>query len=271
MAELRPSGIITLLTDFGSNDPFVGVMKGAILSRFPGATLVDLTHAIDPHDIAQGSFWLEKSFRWFSPGTVHVGVVDPGVGTPRSAVVVSAGGHVFVGPDNGLLAPAAEAAGAPVVHAVDTSHLGLPKPSDTFHGRDVFAPVAALIAAGHASPTAVGPERSQLVDSRLPRARRTSEGIVGTVVAIDHFGNLITNVEETKLENEMLREVRIAGKVLPVGRTYGEAERGQWLALIGSFGTVEIAVREGHAASVLGVRTGTTVEVITERSKPAAG
>lgn len=271
MAELRPSGIITLLTDFGSKDPFVGVMKGAILSRFPGATLVDLTHAIDPHDIAQGSFWLEKSYRWFPPGTVHVGVVDPGVGTRRSAIVVSAGGYVFVGPDNGLLAPAAEAAGGAVVHAVDTAQLGLPKPSDTFHGRDVFAPVAALIAAGHASPASVGPERTEWVGSRLPRAERTSSGIAGTVVAIDHFGNLITNVEETQLVNEPLREVRIAGKVLPVGRTYGEAERGQWLALIGSFGTVEIAVREGHAASVLGVRTGTPVEVITGRAELRAG
>lgn len=266
MTQHRPNGIITLLTDFGCKDPFVGVMKGVILARFREATIVDLTHAIDAQDIAQGSFWLEKSFGWFPPGTVHVAVVDPAVGTPRAAVVVTAGGHCFVGPDNGLLAPAVDTAGAGTVHEIDTFRMGLSRPCDTFHGRDVFAPVGALLASGHAEPSSVGPLRPGLVESPLPRVQRTLTGVLGSVVAIDHFGNLITNLDETLLKIGRAVDVCIMGKSLPLRRTFADAERGEWLALVGSFGTVELAVREGHAASVLGVRPGTPVELMMSRS-----
>jgi S-adenosylmethionine hydrolase len=266
MTQYKANGIITLLTDFGYRDPFVGVMKGVILTRFPQAVIVDLTHCIDAQDIAQGSFWLEKSFGWFPPGTVHVAVVDPAVGTSRAAVVVEAGGHCFVGPDNGLLAPAADTAGEATVREIDMARLGIPKPGDTFHGRDVFAPVSSLLASGGTDPESVGPPRSGLIDSPLPRVQRTLTGVLGSVVAIDHFGNLITNLDENLLKTGRTVDVCIMGKSLPLRRTFAEAERGEWLALVGSFGTVELAVREGHAASVLGVRPGTPVELLMSRS-----
>jgi S-adenosylmethionine hydrolase len=266
MTQYKANGIITLLTDFGCRDPFVGVMKGVILTRFRDAAIVDLTHSIDAQGIAQGSFWLEKSFGWFPQGTVHVAVVDPAVGTSRAAVVVTAGGHCFVGPDNGLLAPAVDTAGAGEVHEIDVERLGLSKPCDTFHGRDVFAPVGALLASGHAQPSSVGPPRSGLTESPLPRVYRTPTGVLGSVVAIDHFGNLITNLDEHLLKTGRTVDVCVMGKSLPLRRTFADAERGEWLALVGSFGTIELAVRDGHAASVLGVRPGTPVELMISRS-----
>jgi len=266
MTQFKPNGIITLLTDFGCRDPFVGVMKGVVLARFCDAVIVDLTHAVDAQNIAQGSFWLEKSFAWFPSGTVHVAVVDPAVGTSRAAIVAMAGGHCFVGPDNGLLAPAVDTAGVATVNEIDIGRMGLPKPCDTFHGRDVFAPVGALLASGHVQPGDVGPSRTGLVESPLPRVQRTLTGVLGSVVAVDHFGNLITNLDEGLLKTGRTVEVCVMGKSLPLRRTFADAERGEWLALVGSFGTVELAVREGHAASVLGVRPGTPVELMMSRS-----
>src|SRR5580698_1071231 len=155
----KPSGMITLTTDFGQQDPFVAVMKGSILTRFPSARLIDLTHEIVVHWPAEAGFWLARSFEYFPPGTVHVAVVDPGVGTARDIVAVMARGHVFLAPDNGLLAPiVGRHPDAKVVRlgASQLARLGISRPSATFHGRDIFAPIAAEIAAGRCAPESLG-------------------------------------------------------------------------------------------------------------------
>src|SRR5581483_3742649 len=161
----KPSGVITITTDFGHQGPFVGVMKGRILSRFPEARIIDLTHEIVVHWPAEAGFWLARSFEYFPTGTVHVAVVDPGVGTSRDIVAVSAQGHVFLAPDNGLLAPIVTRFPQATVVTFDSARLsqfGLHRPSATFHGRDIFAPIAAELAAGRCKPVDLGPPAQSL-------------------------------------------------------------------------------------------------------------
>ena len=193
---MKPSGIITLLTDFGTRDPFVGVLKGVILGRCPTAQLVDLTHAIAPQQLDEANFWLSRCFPWFPPGTLHLAVVDPGVGSGRAGLVVGAHGHLFVGPDNGLFGGVLAADPTACAYQIDVERLRLPKPSRTFHGRDVFAPVAAEIVAGRLSWDLAGPPHTECVVLPCARAQRLGAEVHGAVTAVDHFGNLITNIEE---------------------------------------------------------------------------
>jgi S-adenosylmethionine hydrolase len=237
------SGVISLLTDFGLSDPFVGVMHGVILARNPDARIVDLCHGIAPHDIREGAFWAARCHPWFAPGSVHVVVVDPGVGTDRAAIACEAHGHVWIGPDNGVLT-------GPLAHAecvarIDESRFGLVTKSRTFHGRDVFAPVAADLLAGRVKVSDLGPVAYPI----------RFEEPAGTVATIDRFGNLITDLEATA----HTRSVEIAGVHVPLADTYGEVPKGELLAVVGSFGTLEIAVREGSAAARLGVGRGEPV------------
>lgn len=248
---MHASGIVTLLTDFGLVDPFVGLLHGVVLSRFPAAKIVDLCHGVAAQDVRQAAFYLEKSYRWFAPGTVHVAVVDPGVGTDRAALAMEAGGHRFVAPDNGLLGPIAALADAHA-HRIDLEALGLPEPSRTFHGRDVFAPVAALLAADRKQVSDLGP---------LVTPRRLEPTAGHTIVCVDRFGNLITDIPADELERFERPLVELEDARVPLGGTYGEVPRGELVALVSSYGTLEIAVREGNAAAVLGVEKGASVRL----------
>ncbi len=282
MSAFKPSGVITLTTDFGLADPFVGVMKGSILRRFASATLIDLTHQIPAHEPRVAGFWLLRCFEYFPPGTVHVAVVDPGVGTERGIVCLTARGHVLLAPDNGLLAecrtrhPHSEIVrlGAPQL-----AELGIHRVSATFHGRDIFAPVAAELAAGRSLPMALGDRTESLVVAAGSASSEEGEagsppasaGLVrGSVITVDHFGNLITDIDAGRLGRVGDSRVHIAGRNLRLRRTYGEVKPGELLALINSFDVLEIALAEGSAAAALGVGQGARVTV-EERTEHLLG
>ncbi len=259
MTAIEPSGIITLLTDFGIKDPFVGVMKGVLLEAFDQAKIIDLTHGIDPQDVAEAAFWLAGSYRYFPEGTVHVAVVDPGVGTDRHALAAEVDKHYFIAPDNGLLAPIFERAKSVDIRRISTKRLGLEDISRTFHGRDVFAPAAAELAAGKRWLTEMGPPLDRWVPSPVPSHGEVNGGIEGTVVAVDRFGNLITNIPKSAIAGWSGCEVRIDRQVLGVVGTYGEAEGHDLVALINAFDHLEIARPNGSAYDRLGRGKGTLV------------
>jgi S-adenosylmethionine hydrolase len=261
-AAFKASGVITLTTDFGHSEPFVGVMKGVILTRFAGARIVDLTHEIPSYSAGEAGFWLARCFEYFPAGTVHVAVVDPGVGTPRDIVGICCRGHALLAPDNGLLEPLARRyADGSRVRLADAAlaPLGLTRPSATFHGRDIFAPVAAELASGRCELTTLGPPAGDLVPGSLEDPTFDGHTLRGSVVTLDHFGNLITNVEARLLERFRQPAVRVAEQTLRVLRTYGEARAGEYLALVNSFGLLEIAQSGANAARSLGVGRGTPV------------
>jgi S-adenosyl-L-methionine hydrolase (adenosine-forming) len=263
--RFQASGVITLTSDFGLQDPFVGVMKGQIVARFPAATIIDLTHDVLAHWPVEAGFWLARSFRYFPPGTVHVAVVDPGVGGPRGIAVVEGSGHLFLAPDNGLLANVVEVLDAPVLRQLDEgfiASLGVTRPSATFHGRDIFAPVAAEIAAGRVIPERVGERVDELVPGWLEEPTVGAGQITGAVVTIDHFGNLITNIDGELLHALARAQVRVAGLEIPLRRTYSDVRPGDYLALINSFGVLEIARAEQSAAEGLGLARGAPVTVV---------
>ena len=241
--------IITLLTDFGTVDGYVAEMKGVILTRAPEARVIDVSHDLPSQDIDAGRLALARYWRRFPAGTIHVAVVDPGVGTDRAALAVSSDGRLLIGPDNGLLSPALLHAGARCVALFIA-----PGASPTFHGRDVFAPAAAELAAG-ASLERLGVAMSSPVIRRTPEPQRLPDGaIVGEVIAIDRFGNAITNLLAVRGGS-----VTVGGRTLPIRRTYADARPGDPLALQGSTGLVEIAVRNGNAAKQLGIAKGAEV------------
>jgi len=253
--------VIALLTDFGTVDPFVGVMKGVILSRCPDATLVDLTHGVTPQSVTEGAFLLERSHRFFPGGCVFVAVVDPGVGTARRAVVIRAHGRLFVGPDNGLLASTVSTDSRAEVFEIDPARLGLSDLSRTFHGRDLFAPVSAELAAGRISPSDVGPRLAAVEPSDRRVPLRREDRVEGAVVTIDRFGNLITNIDVETMETLYRPFVEVAGLSLPLRGTYGDVEDGEYVALIDAYDVLEIARRNGDAARTLGVTRGAPVTV----------
>ena len=269
-AAFAPSGVITLTSDFGLTDPFVGVMKGQVLRRFADARIVDLTHAVSVHRPAEAGFWLGRSYAYFPRGTVHVAVVDPGVGSSRRIAVVEGDGHVFLAPDNGLLARVLQRlATAPVVRHLDPAllaSLGLDRPSHTFHGRDIFAPLAAELAGGRLPPERLGAPGATLQSDGLAAPRLEADGASGAVVTIDHFGNLLTNLDAALIAAIDRPVVQVAGHDLPLLRTYSDAGDGEYLALVNSFGVVEVARSGGNAAAGLGVGPGAPVLV---RPRPA--
>lgn len=244
--------LVTLLTDFGTADGYVGQVKGAILTHAPEVTLVDVSHDIAPQDVTQARFVLERYWRRFPPGTVHVVVVDPGVGTARAALAVAADHRTLLGPDNGVLSAALEVPGARAVA------LAVPAgASATFHGRDVFAPAAAAITMGTPIEQLGTPVQSALRLS-WPEPRRNARGdLEGEVLLVDRFGNAITNLPGS----EGCAVVKFDTTEVPVRRTYADVEPGEPLALTGSSGLLEIAVREGSAAQRFALRRGTPVAV----------
>jgi len=257
---MATSGIVTLLTDFGLRDPFVGVTKGAVLARAPSAVLVDLTHDIEPGRIADAAFWLAQAYPWFPAGTVHVAVVDPGVGTSREALVARAAGHWFVGPDNGLFEVIARRA-LLECRRVDLARLGIRPPSRTFHGRDVFAPIAGLLASGGLGFEGVGPLHELGASAHVPEPRAVPGGFEGEVLVVDRFGNLVTNVEAARLGDLAPLRVEILGQSFGIVGTYGELPPGGCASVVGSFGQLEVVERDGSAARTLGAQRGTPLRV----------
>jgi len=256
--------IITLTTDFGTRDPFVGAMKGVILSLCPGAEVVDITHEVTPFHIMEGALALASACHYYPKGTIHLAVVDPGVGTKRKAIAVRAGNYFFVGPDNGILSLAL--AGDKRYHAVEIRNPNYRSKavSSTFHGRDVFAPAAAHLAKG--VPLArLGPEVKVLRTLALPQVRKTKHGLEGQVIAFDRFGNAVTNIRRQKAEGSKQKAIKIIqaqGKTIGLADTYGDVKPGEPLALWGSHGFLEIAVNRGDAERNLKLRTG--VQVLLE-------
>lgn len=248
--------VITITTDFGHKGPFVAVMKGVILSRFPEAKIVDLVHDIPAQWPPEAGFWVSRSYRWFPTGSIHLAIVDPGVGTERDILLVRHDGHTFMAPDNGLLAPLLDAIDAPRVYRLDTGRLRLPEPSATFHGRDIFAPVAADLAAGQLDIGDVATETRDWIPGWIDAPQTGAGRVHGVIITVDTFGNLISNIDAALIENLAEPVVHIAGHQVPMRRTYGEAQPGEYLALINSFGVVEIARAEGSAAEGLGSARG---------------
>ena len=263
-SEFRPSGIVTLTTDFGLRDPFVGVMKGQLMLRHPAIRIVDLTHEILAHWPAEAGFWLARSYRYFPAGTVHVAVVDPGVGSSREILIVETGAQVFLAPDNGLLADVIDDDAAVIVRRLRGdvgAHLKLATVSSTFHGRDIFAPAAAELAAGRSSPDELGAVVREWVPGWLDPPTVTPDHASGQVVTIDHFGNLITNIAAMQLPQVPHPMVHIGGHSIVLRRTYSDVRPGDYLALVNSFGMLEIARAEQSAAEGLGLARGAPVAV----------
>lgn len=257
------SPIITLLTDFGDRDGYVGVMKGVIFSICPEARLIDLTHSIPPQNIAAARFTLLNAYPYFPAGTVHLVVVDPGVGTVRRAIAVQTPRGFLVGPDNGVLSGVLD--GSQNITAVELTapqYWRSPQPSHTFHGRDIFAPAAAHLAAGVALEElgpAIAPD--SLVRIAIPPPKITVDRIVGSVQHIDHFGNIVTTIPAAALSQRNWT-MQVGAVAIPVGQTYGDVAIGHAIALIGSHGWVEIAVNGSSAQARLRLAIGDTVQLI---------
>ena len=253
---------ITLTTDFGDAGPFVGVMKAVIRRYAPAAEIADLTHRVAPCVPAEAGFWLSRSYRYFPAGSVHVAVVDPGVGTARAILACAWDGHLFLAPDNGIL-PMIAPPGTPMHRLSDAwaARQDWPRPSRTFHGRDIFAPLAAMLASGKVLPADIGPACEPLPPA-APAAVRNADGTLsGCVVAIDTWGNLISNIDAALIRALPAPSITIAGHSLRLADTYGSAQPGNLLALVNSFDVLEIACRDGHAAQRLGVRHGERINV----------
>lgn len=269
MQLFEPNGFLTLTSDFGTSDGYVGAMKGVMLSISTAIRLHDVAHDVPPQDLVRGAATLASACPRFPPGTVHLAVVDPGVGTTRAAVVVVAGGHAFVAPDNGLVHEAVAALVAagtkPTAYRIASHPYLAPAPSRTFHGRDVFAPTAAALAAGLVAPDAVGPEVPIALAPPAPEPAPVGGCLGATIVREDRFGNLVTNITAWHLSawaGERPIVVRLPeGGVLPLVRTFGDVPQGEALAFINSDDRLEIAVRDGSAGARLGLSRGSRVAV----------
>jgi len=257
--------IITLTTDFGLRDPYVAEMKAVILGICSGAVIVDITHEIEKFNIRMGAYVLASAAPYFPKGTIHVAVVDPGVGTQRRSLLLQTQQGFFIGPDNGVLILAAEKQGITSIHEIKNPKLRLPHVSNTFHGRDVFAPAAAHLANG-VSPADFGPEIHEIVKPEFAKVAFSKGALTGEVLHVDGFGNIITNISEEELahfriEDSINVEVANCKTKLKLDRTYAETKPKQALALIGSQGYVEIAVNKGNAAEKFQAKPGDKITI----------
>jgi len=263
--EHRP--LVTLLTDFGLQDPFVGIMKGVILGLCPEATLVDLCHETAAYDVVGGSFLLQSAVRFFPAGTIHVAVVDPGVGGPRRPILAHIDDQFYVAPDNGLLSYPMSSGAVRAIRAIVAREYLLQPVSATFHGRDVFAPVAGHLACG-VPPDRFGPEVTDAVRLAVPRPRVDSFGrLTGQVVWIDHFGNCITSITRQDLERfatSLNRSIHVMLEGRPLGgivEYFGEVGVGDRGAAIGSTGHLELFSSQGNLARQWGIVSGASVSL----------
>jgi S-adenosylmethionine hydrolase len=253
--------IITLLTDFGLRDHFVGALKGVLLKLNPELTLVDISHMIPPQDIYSGAFTLNQACFYFPAGTIHLAVVDPGVGSTRKALAVSAGGHFFVAPDNGLLTHILELQEDCIAYEITADHYFNKPVSTTFHGRDIFAPIAAWISRGIPLHQ-LGPVVPNPIKLQIPVLKRVRDSLIqGAILAVDHFGNLITNLKPSDVPHAFKM---MAGQkeISSMRQTYAEGSPGELFIVPGSTGYLEITIKDGSAAAQLNLKTGFPIGVI---------
>jgi S-adenosylmethionine hydrolase len=254
--------IITLTTDFGTNDHLVGAMKGVILNINPAARIVDINHHVAPFDILDGALAIANVYKYFPPRTIHVVVVDPGVGTERRPILVSGEKQYFIAPDNGVLSMIFERESCIVRH-ITAEHYFLNPISPTFHGRDVFSPTAAWLAKAWQTE-AFGEEITDYVKFTMPKAKPAGQAVKGVVLRVDAFGNLMTNLTAEDVPAEAVAsgaiKLAVGGKeVRKIARTFGDGTPGEPIAVFGSAGYLEIAVNRGNAARTLGVNRGAEV------------
>jgi len=257
----RRTGLVALLTDFGTRDWYVGTLKGVLFSRVPAVRVVDITHEIPLQDTIAGAFTLAAAAPWFPPGTVFLAIVDPGVGSRRAPLAARADAHYFVGPDNGLLSLVFQQARRLTVVRLTQERYWLAPVSATFHGRDIFAPVAAYLAGGGAL-AALGVPMARPASLPIPAPSRTGRTLRGQVVHIDAFGNLITNVRMPQVmrSREALRvTIRYQRRPVRVVSSYSAGRSKELVAVVGSLGLIELAVREASAARQLGATRGDEV------------
>jgi S-adenosylmethionine hydrolase len=252
--------LVTLTTDFGVGSSYVAALKGSLLGVNPAASLLDLTHALPPQDLVATAYFLADALPWFPAGAVHVVVVDPGVGTERALLCVAWNGSTLLVPDNGCWTPLLTDTGPPPeVYRLTDRRFWRSEVSPTFHGRDILAPVAGHVSRG-VRPADLGPRVADWVMLRLPQPVNTADGVRGEVVLVDRFGNLVTNIRAPGLPQAA--QVRLlGGEAVRLVRTYGEAEPGAVVALIGSSGRLEVAAVNGSAAARLGLGVGAAVTV----------
>jgi S-adenosyl-L-methionine hydrolase (adenosine-forming) len=260
--------VITLTTDFGVKDGFVGTMKGVIWQICPEAKIADISHDIIPQSVVEGAYALWRAYPYFPPGTIHIAVVDPGVGTSRRPIVVQSGSQFFVAPDNGLLTPifkdaAKKSQPLEIIHAINQAYW-LPVISHTFHGRDIFSPIGAHLACGVALAV-FGPAIKDVVHLDMPEPEKTRNGWLAHITVIDVFGNLTTDLPFEQIHGiEKITFHIYDQKIKGLTQSYGYAKPGELIALVDSENFIEIAMVNGSAARSLGAKFADIVEVIIE-------
>jgi len=262
-SQINQRSLLTLLSDFGDRDVYVGVMKGVIAQINPELRVVDLTHQIPPQDIAAARFCLMNAYPYFPDGTVHIAVVDPGVGSKRRAIAVEFTGGFLVGPDNGIFSGVlSQTPAITAIELTNSDYWRTSKPSCTFHGRDIFAPVAANLASG--VPLRQLGEKihpATLVQLDIGECQKTRNGVLGRIQYIDHFGNLISNIPGNYVKGKTW-QAKVAGLTIPGCETYSDVAVGEAIALVGSHGWGEIAINGGDANSQLQLNWQDALEVI---------
>jgi hypothetical protein len=254
--------LVTLTTDFGLADYFVAAMKGVMLETNPQLRFVDITHLVPARDIRSGAFTLSQAYRYFPPATIHLAVVDPGVGTARRALVASAGGHYFVAPDNGLISRVLEREPDAVVYEITADHYFRKPVSGTFHGRDVFAPVAAWVSRD-VPLHQFGPPLADPVKIPPPTVKKLKDNLIqAEILAADQFGNLVTSLRPEDLANRSCKILAGQREISQFRATFGEGAAGEVFVVPGSTGYYEIVVRDGSAAAVLGLVPGKAIGVV---------
>jgi hypothetical protein len=262
--------MITLITDFGTTDPYAGIMKGVILSENPSASIIDITHGIPPQDVDSAAYCIYSAYRFFPAGSIHVVVVDPGVGSSRSIIAVSMAGHFFLAPDNGVLGLLLSTGRVDFITTVENEKYFLKPVSRTFHGRDIFAPVAAHLSKGlpiDRLGTEIKKDQTFFVDLRVPYQAESGE-LVGEVIHVDRFGNLITNIDYFLIRktfdsvNDRNLEIIIGGhQISGLSVCYQDAEPQSLLAITGSMGFIEISINGGNASEFCGAARGSIISI----------
>ena len=266
---MSESRVVTFTTDFGLSDPFVGIMHGVVLNIHPETTIVDISHAVPAYDVLDGAWTIAQAYRFFPTRTVHVVVVDPGVGSGRRPIIVETDDYVFVAPDNGVLSLVEAREPKFSVRHITAERYFLQPVSQTFHGRDIFAPVAGWLSKGVA-PAEFGPEISNYVRLPLPAVERVGENSLrGSVLKVDKFGNLITNISEQNapelfVASPPAASVLICETIARLRRSYDEGGEEEFFAIVGSSGYLEVAARQASAAEKLAAGVGTQVGIVFE-------
>jgi S-adenosyl-L-methionine hydrolase (adenosine-forming) len=271
-----PNAIITLTTDYGTNDHLVGTLKGVILKINPEVTIVDITHNVAPFDLLDGALAIGSAYSFFPPRTIHVVVVDPGVGTDRRPLLVTAGNQYFIAPDNGVLSMVYEREPDLIVRHANAEHYYLQPLSKTFHGRDVFAPVAAWLSKNW-QPASMGEDITDFKRFALPRPKPAEGTLKGIVMRVDAFGNLVTNfraedLPEASAENgDTAISLQIGNQQISrLVSTFAQGNAGEAIAYVGSSGYVEIAINKGNASRTLGIGRGSPAVLEDQKARSAA-